>query len=36
MLRRLETDPYPIVVRPTKERLIADGAALLSGETGPQ
>lgn len=36
MLRRLETDPHPIVVRPTKERLIADGAALLSGETGPQ
>ncbi len=30
MIERLEKDPYPIDVRPSKERLIADGAARLT------
>ena len=29
MLRRLEKDPYPIEVRPTRERLVVDGAQVL-------
>jgi len=31
MLRRIESDPFPVEVRPTRERLVVDGAALLSG-----
>jgi NADH-quinone oxidoreductase subunit E len=30
MIERLERDDYPVVVRPTSERLIADGAARLA------
>jgi NADH-quinone oxidoreductase subunit E len=30
MIRRLVEQPYPIEVRPTKERLVADGAARLA------
>jgi len=35
MIERLTKDPHPIDVRPTKERLIADGAQRLSSPTGP-
>jgi NADH-quinone oxidoreductase subunit E len=34
MIERLERDPYPVDVRPTKERLVVDGAARLSSPTG--
>jgi hypothetical protein len=33
MLERLQKDPYPIDVRPTKERLIKDGAERLTSPT---
>jgi NADH-quinone oxidoreductase subunit E len=34
MLRRIESDPYPVEVRPTRERLVVDGAALLRARNG--
>jgi NADH-quinone oxidoreductase subunit E len=34
MLRRIESDPYPVEVRPTQERLVVDGAALLRVGSG--
>jgi hypothetical protein len=33
MIARLAKQPYPIDVRPTNERLVADGAALLANPT---
>ncbi len=33
MIERLEKNPYPIDVRPTHERLIAEGAALVNNPT---
>ena len=35
MIERLTENPYPITVRPTKERLIADGAARLGSPISP-
>jgi NADH-quinone oxidoreductase subunit E len=35
MIERLEKDPYPLEVRPSKERLITDGAERLSSPTNP-
>jgi len=32
MVERLVEDPYPVVVRPTRERLVTDGAALLAND----
>jgi NADH-quinone oxidoreductase subunit E len=35
MIERLAKQPYPVEVRPTKERLIADGAARLGAPPSP-
>jgi NADH:ubiquinone oxidoreductase subunit E len=35
MIERLAKTPYPIEVRPTKERLVADGAARLTAPPSP-
>ncbi|MBD5655342.1 MAG: NAD(P)H-dependent oxidoreductase subunit E [Candidatus Eremiobacteraeota bacterium] len=35
MIERLERDPYPTQVRPTKERLVTEGAERLSSPTNP-
>jgi hypothetical protein len=35
MIERLTKDPYPIDVRPTKERLIKDGAERITSPTAP-
>jgi len=33
MIERLEKQPYPIEVRPTRERLVADGAERITSPT---